>query len=113
MADDVIKIEGPADGAKLLAEARLRNFRTGEHDPRAAHLDWINRTLKAALAASPTPWADILAYASKKGTNTSYDNQALSERRRASIHDAVIAAIPRTGLIKQNAAFGSSRSGGD
>jgi hypothetical protein len=56
---------------------------------------------------------DIYAYASRKGTNTGYDNQALSERRRGATHDAIVTAIPRSGRIKQDKAFGASLSGGD
>ncbi|HLK82530.1 MAG TPA: hypothetical protein VKT99_13705 [Xanthobacteraceae bacterium] len=112
MADDVQAITGPVNGVTPLAAARLCNFRTGEHAPRDTHIEWINNTLKNAVAGSPNPWVDIYAYASRRGTKTGYDNQALSERRRGAIHEAIVTAIPRTGLIKQDKAFGASRSGG-
>jgi hypothetical protein len=113
MAEDVQTITGLINGVKPLAAARLCNFRTGESEPRDTHIEWINNTLKNAVGGSPNPWVDILAYASRKGTNTGYDNQALSERRRGAIHNAIVTTIPRAGLIKQDEAFGASLSGGD
>jgi hypothetical protein len=113
VAEDVQTITGLVNGVKPLERARLCNFRTGEHAPRDTHIEWINNTLRNAVAGSPNPWVDIYAYASRKGTNTGYDNQALSERRRGAIHDAIVTAIPRAGLIKQDKAFGASQSGGD
>lgn len=113
MAEDVQPITGLVGGVKPLAAARLCNFRTGEHAPRDTHVAWINDQLKNAVSGSPNPWVDIYAYASRKGTNTGFDNQGLSERRRGAIHNAIVTTIPRTGLIKQDKAFGASRSGGD
>ncbi len=113
MADDVQRISGLVNGSKVLAAARLNNFRTGKHAPLKAHIDWINDELRKALSTSPNPWVDIIAYASRKGSNSGYDNQALSERRRAAVHGAVHEAVPRAGLIKQSKAHGASKSGGD
>lgn len=113
MADDVQRIPGPVNGVPILAAARLNNFKTGSHVPLDAHTKWIKQDLATALAASPNPWVDIIAYASKKGGNTGFDNKGLSERRRAAIHSAVVSAVPRAGLIKQSKALGSSASGGD
>ena len=112
MADDVQKITGKINDVQPLAAARLCNFRTGDATPLEAHLKWINGELKSALAGSPNPWVDIYAYASQRGGAAGYDNQALSEHRRGAIHNAIVTAIPRTGLIKQDAAFGASRSTG-
>ena len=113
MVDDVQKITGLIHDVKPLAAARLCNFRTGDATPLDAHIAWINGELKSALASSPNPWVDIYAYASQRGGSRGFDNQALSEHRRGAIHNAILTAVPRTGLIKQDAAFGASRSTGD
>jgi hypothetical protein len=113
MAEDIQPITGLVNSVKPLMAARLCNFGSGEYAPRDTHIAWINNALKNAVGASPNPWLDIYAYASRKGTNTGYDNQALSEHRRGATHDAIVTAIPRAGLIKQDKAFGASLSGGD
>jgi hypothetical protein len=110
MARDVEPITDPPMGSLPLAAARLCNFSTGAAKPLSAHVDWINGPFANALKTARKPWVEVFAYASKSGSAAF--NQALSERRRAAVHDLIMKAVPHAGLIKVNMAFGESLSGG-
>jgi hypothetical protein len=63
MVDDIM----PISGSPFLVAARLCNFPTGKATLLPKHVQWIERSVVKALSSSPSPWIDVVGYASKLG----------------------------------------------
>ena len=57
----------PINGTLARVAARLCNFRTGDAGLLPSHIAWLDSTLAPVVRALPTPWVDIIGYASHLG----------------------------------------------
>ena len=76
----------PINGTLARVAARLCNFRTGEAGLLPSHIAWLDSTLAPVVRALPTPWVDIIGYASHLGNEAfnlrlSFDRCKLVRRR--------------------------------
>jgi hypothetical protein len=82
----------PINGTSARIAARLCNFHTGSADLLPAHIAWLDTTLAPIVRDLPTPWVDIIGYASHLG-NAAF-NQRLSFNRCETIRRRVTGYNP-------------------